>query len=290
MSPPERPAWFYHRVDDIRCLGIYDADEGQYLNCGVVDELAALADQRLVDLASVRTGATPMTSPPAFDVPVARPSKILCIGKNYTAHAAELNSTVPTEPIFFTKFADTLLPHSKPIVVPHWVDSRIDHEVELAVILGFDDPSSRGRKYITRDEAMDLVAGYTILNDVTARQIQSDDRNKKFPWLRSKSFDTFCPMGPWVIPASELPEVGNLEIQLWVNGELRQDSTTSLLVYDIPHVIAYLSQHTTLRPGDIIATGTPAGVGPLSDGDIVTCRVQHIGTLSNPVVRETKPS
>ena len=290
MSSPERSAWFYHRVDNTRCLGVFDADEGRYYDCGVTDELTALADQRLVDLASVRTGATPMTSPPVFDVPVARPSKILCIGKNYAAHAAELDSTVPTEPLFFTKFADTLLPHSEPIVIPHWVDSRVDHEVELALILGFEDPGGRGRKYVSRDEAMDLVAGYTILNDVTARQIQSDDRNKKFPWVRSKSFDTFCPMGPWVIPAADLPEAAELDIRLRVNDDLRQDGNTSLLVYDIPHLIAYLSEHTTLRPGDIIATGTPAGVGPLVDGDTVTCEIEHIGSLSNSVVHEAKPT
>jgi 2-keto-4-pentenoate hydratase/2-oxohepta-3-ene-1,7-dioic acid hydratase in catechol pathway len=190
VKVPERPAWFGHRLGGQRHLGVFDAGSARFFDCGPVDELDLLADGRLREPETLLAGASPLQASPTFDVPVARPSKILCLCKNYAAHAAEFGSAVPSEPIFFTKFTDTLLPHQEAIVLPYWVQSRIDHEVELAVILGFDDPERRGRKYVSRDEAAELVAGYTVLNDVTARQIQGDDRNQKFPWLRSKSFDT----------------------------------------------------------------------------------------------------
>lgn len=289
MSTPERPAWFAHRVDGARRFGIFDPDRGGFVDVGPMDEIAALARGALSSRATLPAGGETMATPPVFDVPVQRPSKILCLGKNYAAHAAEFGAEVPDEPIFFTKFADTLLPHGAPIQLPHWVTSRIDHEIELAVILGFDDPENRGAKYVPKDRAMDLVAGYTVLNDITARRMQGDDRGEQHPWLRSKSFDTFCPIGPWVIPAAELPEYGKLTIRLHVNDTLRQESTTDLMVVDIPTAIEYLSRHTTLRPGDILATGTPEGVGPIEDGDTVTCAIDHIGTLSNGVQREAAP-
>lgn len=297
MTRPDRVAWFFHRVgghpggrpgrrDGERRLGVFDPEKDRFLDRGPVDELAALADGSFGHHNLLIRGAEPMIEEPIFDVPVARPSKILCLGKNYAAHAAEFGAEVPEEPIFFTKFWDTMIPHGAPIVLPHWIDSRIDHEIELAVILGFDDPDGRGRKYVDREHAMDLVAGYTIVNDVTARRMQGDDRSLKHPWLRSKSFDTFCPIGPWVVPARDLPEAADITIQLHVNDELRQKSSTSLMVTDIPHAIEYVSRHTTLRPGDILATGTPQGVGPIDDGDVVTCHIEGIGTLRNPVVRE----
>ncbi|MCA8955104.1 MAG: fumarylacetoacetate hydrolase family protein [Planctomycetes bacterium] len=226
---------------------------------------------------------------PVFDVPVAAPSKILCLGKNYAAHAAEFGAEVPEEPIVFTKLRDTLLPHGAPIVLPHWVETRIDHELELGVILGFTDPQRRGRKYVAAEHALELVGGYTILNDVTARRMQGDDRAKQHPWLRCKSFDTFCPIGPWVVPRTELPEANALELWLEVDGAERQRSNTSLMVTGIAEAIAFLSRHTTLRPGDVIATGTPAGVGPLQPGNVVRCVIEHLGVLANPVIREPQP-
>ena len=289
---PEGLVWFTHRVDGARHLGIYAPQEAAFCDAGPSPDyevLSSLAGGALCAPRSLLASATPMAGPPVFDVPVAHPSKILCLGKNFAAHAAEFGAEVPEEPIFFTKFADTLIPHGADIVLPHWVESRIDHELELAVILGFEDPDRRGHKYVAARDAMDLVAGYTVLNDVTARRIQGDDRGKQRPWLRSKSFDTFCPIGPWVVPASERPELGDLAMRLHVNEELRQQSSTGLMVVDIPTAIEFLSRHTTLRPGDILAMGTPAGVGPIEDGDVVTCLIETIGTLQNPVTRETTP-
>lgn len=289
---PEGLVWFAHRVDGARHLGIYDPDAGGFCDAGPrVDkaELTDLAGGVLCNPRELLPASNPMAGRPVFDVPVAHPSKILCLGKNFAAHAAEFGAEVPEEPIFFCKFADTLIPDGAEIVLPYWVDSRIDHELELAVILGFEDPGGRGRKYVAAENAMGLVAGYTILNDVTARKIQGDDRGKQRPWLRSKSFDSFCPIGPWVVPASERPELGDLSMHLHVNEELRQSSSTGLMVVDIPTAIEFLSRHTTLRPGDILAMGTPAGVGPIGDGDLVSCFIETIGTLRNPVAREAAP-
>ncbi|MEE2886549.1 MAG: fumarylacetoacetate hydrolase family protein [Planctomycetota bacterium] len=289
---PEGLVWYAHRVNGSRHLGIYDPDAGSFRDAGPrldYAELADLAGGVLCNPRSLLEASKPMADRPVFDVPVAHPSKILCLGKNFAAHAAEFGAEVPEEPIFFTKFADTLIPDGADIILPHWVDSRIDHELELAVILGFEDSDGRGRKYVAAAHAMDLVAGYTVLNDVTARQIQGDDRGKQRPWLRSKSFDSFCPIGPWVVPASERTQLGNLSMRLHVNEELRQSSSTDLMVVDIPTAIEFLSRHTTLRPGDILAMGTPEGVGPIDDGDIVSCFIETIGTLRNPVAREAAP-
>lgn len=295
LSSPPTPSclvWFAHRVEGARHLGIYDPDSLSFRDLGPSAdgaELVALAGGTLCDPRRLLEESRSMDQRPVFDVPVARPSKILCLGKNFAAHAAEFGAEVPEEPIFFTKFADTLIPDGAPIVLPYWVDSRIDHELELGVILGFEDSQRRGRKYVAAAEAMQLVAGYTVLNDVTARRIQGDDRKQERPWLRSKSFDTFCPIGPWVVPASERPELGDLAMHLHVNEDLRQSSSLGLMVVDIPRAIEFLSRHTTLRPGDILAMGTPAGVGPIDDGDRVHCFIDTIGTLSNPVIREATP-
>ena len=290
---PECLVWFTHRVEGARHLGLYDTDSGSFRDVGPRPEYferSELAGGVLCNPRALLAKSQAIVGRPVFDIPVAHPSKILCLGKNFAAHAAEFGAEVPEEPIFFTKFADTLIPDGAPIVLPYWVDSRIDHELELAIILGFDDPEGHGRKYISAEDASALVAGYTVLNDVTARKMQGQDRGQERPWLRSKSFDSFCPIGPWVVPASERPELGDLTMHLHVNDDLRQSSSTGLMVVDIPHAIEYLSRHTTLRPGDIIAMGTPAGVGPIEDGDIVSCYIESIGTLSNPVAREAAPN
>lgn len=286
---PAAVAWFFHRTQDKRCLGLAQpgVDGVRLLDLGPADDLALLAGGLLAGegLEAHCARGQPLTQPVVWDVPVARPSKILCLGKNFAAHAAEFGATVPEEPLFFTKLVDTLLPHDGTVLLPHWVDTRIDHEVELGVVLGFSDPHRRGRKYVAPADALDLVAGYTIIDDVTARKMQGDDRGAQKPWLRCKSFDTFCPIGPWVVPSSAF-EPRDAAITLTVNGELRQASRTSLMVVDVPHALAYLSRHTTLRPGDIIAMGTPEGVGPLRDGDLVCNRIEGIGELRHGVARE----
>ncbi len=290
QSLPASPAWFAHKVDGNRHLGVLipGAEGAAFFDLGSRDEVSLLASAQLdgAGLQLLAESGEPMGEPPIFDVPVARPSKILCLGKNFAAHAAEFDAEVPEEPLFFTKLSDTLLPHRGTVILPHWLHSRIDHEVELAVILGFEDLANSGRKYVSPEEAKHLVAGYTILNDITARQIQGDDREAHKPWLRSKSFDTFCPIGPWVVAHDDLLTANDLAIEMRLGEELRQSSRTSLMAVDIPTAISYLSKHCTLRPGDIIAMGTPEGVGPIEHGDVMTCHIEGIGELINPVRRE----
>jgi len=290
---PVGPAWFAFRERGERHLGILvpgDRPDGdRAFDAGPFDESAALAvtgGLGAEDLGDRLVDATPLADLPPLDVPVARPSKILCFGKNFAAHAAEFGAEVPEEPLFFTKLVDSLLPAGRPVVLPHWLDTRIDHEIELGVVLGFDDPHGRGRKYVAEEQAMDLVAGYTVLNDVTARKMQGTDRGAQKPWLRCKSFDTFCPVGPWVVPAANLPDLADLEIGLRVGDRPRQRSELGKMVVTVARGIAWLSRHTTLRPGDLLAMGTPEGVGPIDDGDEMVGWIEGIGVLRNPVERE----
>lgn len=217
-----------------------------------------------------------LTEPLEYDLPISRPQKIICLGRNYKKHAEEFKNEVPPEPIIFAKLPSSLLPHEGVIRLPRGV-GRVDHEIELAVVIG------KSGKKIPRQEAMNYVAGYTVLNDVTARELQIKDIEGKKPWMRSKSFDTFCPLGPFLVPADEISDPHNLEIKLFVNGEIRQQANTSEMVYQIPEIIEYISRHITLNAGDIIATGTPAGVSELKPGDVVVGEISQIGTLRNTV-------
>jgi len=218
-----------------------------------------------------------LEEPIHYQVPIARPQKILGLGRNYRAHAAEGGVPVPEEPIFFAKMPSSLLPHEGEIVIPPGV-GRVDHEIELALVIG------RTGKNIPEDDAMDYVSGYTIMNDVTARELQSADFKKSQPWLRSKSFDTFCPIGPYLVPKEEIADPHTLEMRLRVNGEVRQQANTSEMVFKISQVIAYISRHMTLQPSDIIATGTPEGVSPLTPGDTVEAEIEGLGVLRNRVI------
>ncbi len=218
-----------------------------------------------------------LTEPIQYDVPIARPQKILCLGRNYQKHAEELKNKVPGEPIIFSKMPSSLLPHKGAIILPKGV-GRVDHEIELALII------SKMGKNVPESQALEYIAGYTIVNDVTARAMQKADTEKKKPWMRSKSFDTFCPIGPYVIPFDVLENPHSLDISLKVNGEIRQNANTSEFIFKIPQMISYLSKHMTLHAGDIIATGTPAGVSELHPGDVVTGEIESIGILENNVV------
>jgi 5-oxopent-3-ene-1,2,5-tricarboxylate decarboxylase/2-hydroxyhepta-2,4-diene-1,7-dioate isomerase len=212
-----------------------------------------------------------------YGPPVYEPSKILALGRNYAAHAAEGGHKVAEEPIFFNKVITSIVPHEVPIVYPKHL-TRVDHEIELALVI------SDIAKNISPDEAMDHVAGYTIANDITARDMQKQDQAKQHPWFRSKNFDTFCPIGPYFVPRDAIKDVHNLELELKVNGETRQKSNTSNMVFKIPEIISYLSKHMTLLPGDIILTGTPEGISPLKVGDVVEASIEGLGTLRNTVV------
>jgi 2-keto-4-pentenoate hydratase/2-oxohepta-3-ene-1,7-dioic acid hydratase in catechol pathway len=240
-------------------------------------------------------GTPLMLSDVRLQAPIPRPARnVLCVGKNYYEHAAELNrvgfegnpvttgSDVPTAPIIFTKPPESVIGPGAPIRYPTGVSDSLDYEAELAVIIG------RGGRGISRTAASSHVWGYTIVNDVTARDWQV--RHKQ--WFLGKSFDTFCPMGPWIATADEI-DLANTSVRCWVNDELRQDATTRDLIFDVPALIETISAGITLYPGDIIATGTPAGVGIgftppkyLKPGDTVRIAIAGIGTLTNPIVAD----
>jgi 2-keto-4-pentenoate hydratase/2-oxohepta-3-ene-1,7-dioic acid hydratase in catechol pathway len=204
--------------------------------------------------------------------------KVLALGKNFREHAAEFGEAVPEEMLFFNKLPETLAPHRGTTTIPAWYDRRVDHEAELAVVIGL-----RG-KDIAVEDALDHVAGYTVANDLTFRSLQGDDRKKGHPWFRAKNADGFLPLGPCFVPRDFL-DLADQRVTAHVNGELRQDASTRDLVIDVPHALAELSRHITLRPGDIVLMGTPAGVGPLQHGDVVVCAVSGIGELMTRIER-----
>ena len=235
-------------------------------------------------------GATLPLSAVQLMAPIPKPRRnIFCVGKNYHAHAkefansgfdssAKVGGDVPSVPIYFTKVPESVVGPRDTVLIPKGVSDAIDYEVELAVIIG------QGGKGITKANAMKHVWGYTIVNDVTARDWQS----RHMQWLLGKSFDTFCPMGPWLVSADEC-DATRTHVRTFVNGEERQNASTEDLIFDIPTLIETLSAGITLYPGDIIATGTPVGVGIgfkppkyLKSGDVVRMEIDGIGVIENP--------
>jgi 2-keto-4-pentenoate hydratase/2-oxohepta-3-ene-1,7-dioic acid hydratase in catechol pathway len=203
--------------------------------------------------------------------PVIPRSKVVGIGRNYAEHAAELGNDVPEHPLAFLKPNTAVIGPYEPIVYPTQSDD-VQFEGELGVVIG------RICRDVPEEKASDVVYGYTVVNDVTARDLQKSDGQ----WARAKGFDSFCPLGPWI--ETEL-DPGDLAITTTLNGDVRQESRTSLMMFGVAELIAYVTSFTTLLPGDVIATGTPAGVGPMSPGDDVAVTVEGIGTLSNRVVK-----
>jgi 2-keto-4-pentenoate hydratase/2-oxohepta-3-ene-1,7-dioic acid hydratase in catechol pathway len=232
--------------------------------------------------ADVREASTP-TSNVKMRAPVVAPPKIVCLGLNYRDHAAEQKKTPPDEPVIFMKPRTAIIGPEEAIIKPSFV-RQLDYEAELAIVIG------KSAKNVSVEEAKDHIFGYTVFNDISARDIQFKDKQ----WTRGKGFDTFAPMGPCVALADQLKDTTNLRIRTWVNGELRQDSTTRNMVFNVFEVVHMLSRVMTLEPCDIIATGTPAGVGfamkpqPkfLNKGDIVEVEVEGIGILQNRVTEE----
>ena len=208
--------------------------------------------------------------------PVA-PSKVICVARNYVAHAAEHAAEVPSTPLLFFKPASAVIGPGVAIELPG-ESGQVEHEGELAVVIG------RRCRRISEEEAWTAVLGVSCADDVTARDIQ---RAEKL-WTRGKGFDTFCPVGPWIVAGINREAVADLEIRCSVNGELRQQGRTSQMVFNPAYLVSYISQVMTLEPGDTILTGTPAGVGPLTPGDEVTVEIEDVGTLSNPVKTEAK--
>jgi 2-keto-4-pentenoate hydratase/2-oxohepta-3-ene-1,7-dioic acid hydratase in catechol pathway len=205
-----------------------------------------------------------------------RPGKIICLGLNYAEHAREGNVPIPEEPIYFEKAVTSIIAHGQPVIYPPHL-GRIDPEVELAFVIG------KHAHGVKEAEAGTYIVGYTILNDMTARDLQRKDIRNHHPWYRSKSLDTFCPIGPWIVTRDEIDPQEPLRIQLRVNGETRQNSSTRYLVFNVPALLCRISELITLEPGDIISTGTPEGIAPVYPGDVMEAEIEKIGILRNPV-------
>jgi len=199
------------------------------------------------------------------------PSKIVCVGLNYREHARELNQKVPDEPIIFLKPPTAVISPGESIIYPRQ-SKRMDYEGELGVVIG------KKCKDISAKDADQYILGYTCFNDVTARDLQQKDGQ----WTRAKSFDTFAPFGPWIDESGSM-DVGNMRIQTRVNGEVKQKSNTSDLIFSVQKLVEFISGIMTLLPGDVIATGTPPGVGPVQKGDVIEVEIEGIGILKNPV-------
>ena len=282
-----------------RCVGTLSSDGSEIAPLELGERAARRGALALVELQAERSngGAAPRSAGPRLplaavqiEAPLPLPRRnLFCVGRNYRAHARELAGTIFAKdqvgeaidewPIVFTKVPECVIGDGAPIRLPGAVSQQIDYEAELAVVIG------RGGTNIPRARAMDHVWGYTVVNDVTARDVQSRHRQ----WDLGKSFDTFCPMGPCLVSADEL-DGRDTRVRCWVNGELRQDARTADLIFDIPALIETCSRGITLYPGDVIATGTPAGVGMgmdpptwLRSGDVVRIEIDGIGVLSNPV-------
>jgi 2,4-diketo-3-deoxy-L-fuconate hydrolase len=260
------------RILDVRAMA-FDIEDfnGHFFTRWGVQRLQALLKEpalKTVPAAGVRLGP-----------PVARPGKIVCLGKNYTDHALEFDSEIPTSPILFSKASSSLAGPFDPIVLPRGA-KVVDGEVELAVVIG------RTAQRVSESDAMQFVAGYTVLNDVTDREAQKEGKQ----WFRAKSADTFCPLGPYLVTPDEIRDPQNLRLYSKVNGQALQDSNTSKMIFKIAYLISFISASITLEPGDLIATGTPGGIGSahkpptlLKPGDAVETGVEGVGVQKNAV-------
>ncbi len=265
----EKPGlWKDNRIVDLKKIypGIPDFDE-EFFEKGWLEKVKQVTDAG--EKMDVRIGC-----------PVCRPSKIICLGKNYSEHAKEGGFENPERPLLFCKTPNTLNGPYDPIVLPK-SSVQVDWEVELAVIIG-----KKGKR-IKKKDAFSHIAGFTILNDVSGRDAQFADSQ----WFRGKSFDSFAPVGPCVVTPDEIDNVQNLRLTTTVNGNVMQDGNTKDMIFDIPTIIEYISEDITLLPGDILSTGTPSGVGIFRDppvvlkpGDVVECKIEGIGSIKNEVI------
>lgn len=257
---------------------------------GLVDDLATVDDlvavwareQERIEAAAeaaLRDRAEPLR-PGILDVPLRRPGKLACVGLNYADHIRETGLPTPERPLIFAKFSSSLIADSQPITWPPGLTDQVDWEAELAVVIG------KRIRDVEPTAALDAVFGYTVANDVSARDLQFADNQ----WVRAKSIDTFCPLGPAVVTAEEFGDPQTKAVRSRVNGQTMQDSTTAEMIFSTAEIISFLSRACTLEPGDVILTGTPWGVGAfrtppvfLREGDVVEVEVEGIGSLVNPV-------
>jgi len=267
----EKPGlWKDNRIVDLKKIypGIPDFDE-EFFEKGWLEKVKQVTDAG--EKMDVRIGC-----------PVCRPSKIICLGKNYSEHAKEGGFENPERPLLFCKTPNTLNGPYDPIVLPK-SSAQVDWEVELAVIIG-----KKGKR-IKKKDTFSHIAGFTILNDVSGRDAQFADSQ----WFRGKSFDSFAPVGPCVVTPDEIDNVQNLRLTTTVNGKVMQDGNTKDMIFDIPTILEYISEDITLLPGDILSTGTPSGVGIFRDppvvlkpGDVVECKIEGIGSIKNEVIEK----
>jgi 2-keto-4-pentenoate hydratase/2-oxohepta-3-ene-1,7-dioic acid hydratase in catechol pathway len=266
----------------------------QPLGKGAIPEAGSVSGDRVIglgrDMLSVIASGRPLDNGgPSYELstvrllaPIPRPPKFICVGLNYRDHAREAGLEIPSVPTIFSKFSNVVIGPGAPIVLPK-ISKRPDYEAEFAFVIG------PGGRHIPAASALDHVFGYTIVNDVSARDYQMATSQ----WLMGKTFDTFAPMGPWIVTRDEIADPHALDLTLEIGGEILQRSNTRELVFGVPALIEFISSVVTLEPGDVVATGTPAGVGfarkrprYLRDGDEVVIRIQGIGELRNPVIAE----
>ena len=272
---------FYQREDQERKLQVgVVKDDKEVVALKVAGTMRDVI--QMPNIRSLEEGASYLLEDVKLLSPLTDPEKIICIGLNYHDHVIESNMQVPKVPVLFPKYNNCLIGQDDVVVIPSEV-TQCDYEVELAVVIG------KTAKKVPLEAAMDYVFGYTVLNDVSARDIQLNEPQ----WTRGKAIDGFAPMGPWIVTADEIDNPGNLGISLTLNGETMQNSNTKELIFDIPYLVSFLSNTITLRPGDIISTGTPPGVGMgkkpqvwLKHGDVVEATVEGIGTLRNTFAAE----
>ncbi len=248
------------------------------------DVLAEMAAAGVEQLKELTIGANSLAPP-------IRPSRIFCAAANYAKHASEMGTVLAAKadsrPYMFIKPGTSIIGHNETVVIPD-ASSQVDWEVELAVVIG------RDAHHVSANQALDYVVGYTVINDITARDLNvRDDYPFKTDWFQGKCFDTFAPLGPWIVPSTCIDDPHALDLRLSVNGELMQEETTGAMIFNIGEQIEYLSSVLTLKPGDVIATGTPTGVGMsrgiyLKPGDVMDASISSIGSLSNPVAAEEK--
>ena len=255
---------FYHPRKKISFYGLYDLDDNQVYPVESI-------------FYPNKTGS-PFNVNQLHPLLCVQPTKIIGIGQNYKSHIKEFNGTVPSEPVIFLKAPNSIIGPEEKIILPNNA-GQVDYEGEIAIVI------KKEAQNIPEEKALDYVLGYTCANDVTARDLQK----KHGQWARSKSFKTFCPIGPWILPACEFPKYQNLSLKTYVNNKPVQFAKASAMVFSIPYIVSFVSCTMTLNPGDIILTGTPAGVGPLKRNYKVAVEIEEIGILINTVTGTSSP-